>query len=45
MGYPGGIRSVFMRAFRAKGELHCIFLEKKAIILTSKHGTLQYPFF
>ena len=32
-------RSVFTRAFRAKRELHCIFLGKKAIIITSKHGT------
>ena len=39
MGCPGGTRSVFMRAFRAKRELHGIFLGKKAIIITSKHGT------
>ena len=39
MGGPGGIRSVFTRAFRAKRELQCIFLGKKAIIITSKHGT------
>ena len=39
MGCPGGTRSVFTRAFRAKRELHCIFLGKKAIIITSKHGT------
>ena len=39
MGCPGSARSVFTRAFRAKRELHCIFLEKKAIIITSKHGT------
>ena len=39
MGFPGGNRSVFTRAFRAKRELHCIFLGKKAIIITSKHGT------
>ena len=39
MGCPGGTRSVFMRAFRAKRELQCIFLGKKAIIITSKHCT------
>ena len=38
MGCPGGTRSVFTRAFRAKRELHCIFLGKKAIIVTPKHG-------
>ena len=32
----GGTHSVFTRA---KRELHCIFLGKKAIIVTSKHGT------
>ena len=39
MGYPGGTRSVFSRTFRAKRQLRCIFLGKKAIIITSKHGT------
>ena len=39
MGCPGGTRSVFTLAFRAKRELHCIFLGKKAFIITSKHGT------
>ena len=39
MGCPGGTRSVFRRAFRAKRELHCIILGKKAMIITSKHGT------
>ena len=38
MGCPGGTRSVFTRAFRAKRELHCIFLGKKAIIITFKDG-------
>jgi len=38
-GCPGGTRSVFTRAFRAKRELHCIIIEKKAIIIKSKHGT------
>ena len=28
-----------MRAFRAKRELQCLLLGKKAIIITSKHGT------
>ena len=36
---PRGTRSVFTHAFRAKRELHYIFLGKKAIIITSKHGT------
>ena len=36
---PRGIRSVFTRAFRAKRELKCIFLGKKAIVITSKDGT------
>ena len=39
MGCPGGTRSVFTRAFRAKRELQRIFLWEKAIIITSKHGT------
>ena len=39
MGCPGGTRSVFTLAFRAKRELQCIFLGKNAIIFTSKHGT------
>ena len=39
MGCPGGIRSVFTRGFRAKRELQCIFLWKKEIVITSKHGT------
>ena len=39
MGCPGGTRLVFTKAFRAKRELHWIFLGKKAIIITSKHGT------
>ena len=29
-GMPRGTRSVFTRAFRAKRELHCIFVGKKA---------------
>ena len=39
MGCPGGTRSVFTGTFRAKKELHCIFLGKKVFIITSKHGT------
>ena len=39
MGCPGGTLWVFTRAFRAKRELQRIFLWKKAIIITSKHGT------
>ena len=38
MGYPAGTRSVFMRYFWAKRELQCIFLGKKVITITSKHG-------
>ena len=36
---PGGTRSVFKRAFRPKRELQFLFLDKKVIIITSKHGT------
>ena len=39
MECQGSTRSVFTRAFWAKRELHCIFLGKKAIIITFKHGT------
>ena len=42
MGCPGGTRSVFTRAFRAKRELQCIFLGKKAIVITSKDGTTMF---
>ena len=42
MGCPGGTRSVFTRAFRAKRELHCIFLGKKAIFTISKHGKMIF---
>ena len=42
MAYPGGTRSVFSRTFRAKRQLRCIFLGKKAIIITSKHGTTTF---
>ena len=42
MGCPGGTRSAFTRAFRAKRELQYIFLGKKAIIITSKQGTTIY---
>ena len=49
MGCPGGTRSVFTNAFRANKELHWIFLGKKAIVITSKHGTTiffcHYNFF
>ena len=44
MGCSGGTRSEFTSAFRAKRELQCIFLEKKAIIITSKHGTTIFFF-
>ena len=39
VGCPGGTRSVLTGAFPAKIELHCIFLGKKAIVITSKQGT------
>ena len=42
MGCPAGPRSVFTRAFRAKGELHCAFLGKKAMIITAKHGIMIF---
>ena len=42
MGCPGGTRSVFMRNFRAKRELQCIFFQKKAIVIASKDGTTIY---
>ena len=40
----GGTRSVFTRAFGAKRELHCIFLGKKTIIITSKHDATIFFF-
>ena len=39
MRCPGGTRSALTRAFRAKREVHLKFLGKKAIIITSRHGT------
>ena len=42
MPRPGGTRSVFTRAFGAKRDLQCIFFWKKAIIMTSKHGTTMF---
>ena len=36
---PGGTRSVFKRAFWPKRKVKIIFLDKKVIIITSKHGT------
>ena len=42
MGCPGGTRSAFTCASRAKRELQYIFLGKKTIILTSKQGTTIY---
>ena len=39
MGCPGDTRSVLMRSFRAKRERNCLFLGKKAIIITLKQGT------
>ena len=39
MGCPGGTRSVFTLAFRAKRELQCIFLGKKGDHVISKHCT------
>ena len=45
LGYPGGTRSVLARVFLAKREFQCIFLGKKTIIITSKHGTKIFFFF
>ena len=46
---PGGTCSVFTSAFQPKRELQSIFLEKKAIVITSKDGTMiffsHYNFF
>ena len=42
MECTGGTRSVFTRAFRAKRGLQCIFLGKKAIVITSKDGTTMF---
>ena len=44
MGCPGGTRPVFTGAFRANRELHFIFHGKKAVIITSKHGTTIFCF-
>ena len=41
----GGTRSVLARVFLAKREFPCIFLWKKTIIITSKHGTKIFFFF
>ena len=43
MGSPRGTLSVFMHAFWAKRELHCLFLGKKAIIITSQGCALAEP--
>ena len=40
IGCPGGTRSVFTCTFRPKRELQSIFLRKKAIVITSKDGTM-----
>ena len=43
MGCPGALAQyVLTRSFRAKRELHCIFLEEKAIIITFKHRTTTF---
>ena len=44
MGCPRGTHSVFTRAFWAKRELQCIFLGKRAIIITHPN-TAQRSFF
>ena len=43
MGFPGGTRSVFTRAFRAKRELQCILLRKKTSMIHP--NTAQRSFF
>ena len=45
VGCPSGTRSVFARVLGEKRELQCIFLGKKAIIITSKNGTTFFFFF
>ena len=42
IGCLGGTCSVFTHAFQVNRELHCIILRKKAIIITSKHGTMIF---
>ena len=42
MGCPGGALAQYLRALFGKKGLHCIFLWKKAIIITSKHGTTTF---
>ena len=39
---PRGTPSVFTRAFRAKENFNILFLGKKAIIITPRHGTTIY---
>ena len=39
MGYPGALAQYLRALFGQKENLHCIFLGKKAIIITSKHDT------
>ena len=39
MGCPGSTGSVFSRSFPAKREVQCIFLGKKAFVITPKDGT------
>ena len=49
IGCLGGTRSVFTHTFQPKTELQSLFLRKKAIVITSKDGTMiffsHYNFF
>ena len=45
VGCPGCARSVITCVFLGKRELQCIFLGEKAIIITSKNGTIIYNHF
>ena len=45
VGCPGCARSVITRVLGGKRELQCIFLGKKAIIITSINGTIIYNHF
>ena len=45
MGCPGGTRSVFTRAFRARRELDCVFLGQKGnhYYIQTRHNDLFFP--
>ena len=45
VGCPGCAQSVITRVLGGKRELQCVFLGKKAIIITSINGTIIYNHF